>query len=375
MNNNSIEDDIKEQPIYNMQIEEEPIYNMQIEDEPNTQIEEEPIEDDNGSILIKLTNEIVPYLIENNIYFPIQFLMEMHPIGRYELFTIRNIDFIIHYNQLPSIKDHYELQDYILTLIRGNEIVICNDTSVRYPDDRPCFSGITGTLSNILTGYNFYLYDSLIGIHPMRHNHDDIINLLFLSFYFQYDEEGKVYMPEREYRSFCNIKSRHRGHMIFEPEFWREYINILHEINQFELNSIIESRPGLVYKGKIPIDIILSRGDLFPKVSSLLNHYSIAYYRYLHFTNSNGMEPNNRDIRGPYEKHPCYILELERRRLHHHQEIKLMINLSNLFLYDDRCHPITICSQIRELGIKYLGRKQVYKKKKSKLKRKSKRNI
>lgn len=328
---------------------------------------------------IELTNEIVPTLIQNNISLRIPFLMKIHPSGidTKEFFTIRNIDFIIHYNQLPSIEDHHKLQDYILALIRGNEIVICNDESVRYPDDRPYFSGITGTLSNILTGYNFYLYDSLIGIHGMVYNHDDIINLLFLSFYFQYDEGGNVYMPEREYISFRNIKNRYRdiGHMIFNPTFWSGYIDVLHEIEQSELNKIIKSRPGLVYKGNIPVEYMLSRKDIFPNVSSLLKPDSIAYYRHLHFTNSNGMEPYNRDIRGPYEKHPCYILELEKRRLQHHQEIKLITNLSNLFLYDDRCHPITNCSEIIELGITYLGRKLVYKKKKSKLRnKKSKRN-
>jgi hypothetical protein len=77
--------------------------------------------------------------------------------------TIREIDKLIHIQAYdPSPASYKKRQLELLPKISGCEVALFNDPTVYYLEHRPHLSGKTGTMTNILTGTFYYLYNSLI---------------------------------------------------------------------------------------------------------------------------------------------------------------------------------------------------------------------
>jgi hypothetical protein len=138
-------------------------------------------------------------------------------------FTIRGIDQLIHNSMDDNSSFAYQIKQLgIISEIRGHEIVLFNDPTVQYLSHRPHFAGKTGTMSNILTGTFYYLYEYLITNPDIEVNVRADLQTLFYAILLMNGQE----IPWNDEEVLRNIiyqllqQAETQGERIFSPEWW-----------------------------------------------------------------------------------------------------------------------------------------------------------
>lgn len=249
--------------------------------------------------------------IRSQTSLPIDFLLQPN-LQHTPEFTSRHIDFLIHCIQRPTMEQHSVLQHYIEFLVQDNERLVFN-AIVHYPYGRHLLNGPNGAMSNLLTAYNFYLYNQMTDVPGMQHNQDDILILLQLTYHFKYDDQGRLLLPQEEFRAFQRILEKNRRLGIhpelFDPRFWKSYLHVLSPLIDFDFELLRTDCPGLFERRNqetiFPIHHILSRPELFRDLSphlaeAVLDPMSMAYYA--------ASALNSR--MGAFERMPTYLEHL-----------------------------------------------------------------
>jgi hypothetical protein len=153
-------------------------------------------------------------------------------------FTIRMIDEIIHElirkpdGRIDTSPGAYrKKQERIIEQIKGCEVAIFNDPRIKY-GGRPHLSGITGALSNILTGTFYYLYYNVIQIPEIKINvKADLITLFYTGILIDFSK-----LPPNDNRVIQNIitilleKAKKEHITLFTPDWWDSLLPKLESI-------------------------------------------------------------------------------------------------------------------------------------------------
>ena len=150
--------------------------------------------------------------------------------------TTRVIDHNIHlriteFDTSPSSYKARQIQ--IIREIQGCEVPLFNDPTVKY-DFREHFNGLTGTMSNILTGNFYYLYNYLISNTPVEVNVRADLLTLFYAFILMKDQVIPA-EDEGEIRHILKVLLERSSDGLFSNDWW--------EAVPARISSIISETP------------------------------------------------------------------------------------------------------------------------------------
>ena len=161
-------------------------------------------------------------------------------------FTIRNIDETIHRHIMKFDEESfsefeivdkspgaYRKKQYeIIEQIKGCEVPIFNDPRIVYLGHRPHLSGITGALSNILTGTFYYLYYHVLQIPEIQINvKADLLTLFHTGLAIDFSK-----LPPKDNKIIQSIlqilleKAKTEGIELFTPDWWDSLVPRLRSI-------------------------------------------------------------------------------------------------------------------------------------------------
>ena len=176
-------------------------------------------------------------------------LIEQNPNITYAF--ARRIDSVIHGtipytpdNQLPlnnSVRlairypEFIAHQDNILAMVDGCEKEVFNDPRAYYKGNKPHLSGVTGSMSTLLTNGFLHLYNELLKKVPSLKVNADVDLLLLLNLV-----KHSPSMPDEEIALVKQIAGRlypKRQTNIFTPEWYTNYINTIIQLDDLLIDT------------------------------------------------------------------------------------------------------------------------------------------
>ena len=280
----------------------------------------------------------------------------------------RNIDLVIHVDYWEKIRMlsennendiYYKAQQDIINLVSGCELAIFNDPTTNYPS-RETFCGVTGTMTNILTGGFFHLYLHVLKVPGIQVNTCTDLVTIFDHLYTYCKFEYRFLIDDIELSAIKEIISLlvERKNDLFTNEWFDALVNIYKEVHTISINR---GRDTFYWNQPTIENLRRSRG-FSEKYKSL-------------FPKECGLEWRDDSIIGDYPDRPSYLEKYGAYNIYTGQNSEI-IEESLFFIGELRrfFNPSNDSSIISDIFGGYKRSKKSRRYRKPRTKRKSKKN-